>query len=56
MLRYLRSLLTLPPDSDPEIARYFRRNFVVNGLDMTTWFFGMTFMSVSAILPATCAT
>lgn len=51
MMRYLRSMLTLPPGNDPEIARYFRRNFIVNGLDMTTWFFGMTFMSVSAILP-----
>jgi MFS family permease len=48
---YLRSLLTLPPGSDPDIARYFRRNFFANGLDMVTWLLGMSFMSISAIMP-----
>jgi hypothetical protein len=33
----LRSLLTLPPGSDPDIARHFRRNFFANGMDMVTW-------------------
>jgi MFS family permease len=48
---YLRSLLTLPPGSDPDIARHFRRNFFANGMDMVTWLLGMSFMSISAIMP-----
>jgi MFS family permease len=47
----LRSLLTLPPGSDPDIARHFRRNFFANGMDMVTWLLGMSFMSISAIMP-----
>jgi MFS family permease len=50
-MSYLRALLTLPPGSDPDIARYFRRNFFANGLDMVTWLLGMSFMSISAIMP-----
>jgi MFS family permease len=50
-MSYLRSLLTLPPGSDPEIARHFRRNFFANGMDMVTWLLGMSFMSISAIMP-----
>jgi MFS family permease len=51
MLDSLRSLLTLPPGSDPSIARHFRRNFFANGMDMVTWLLGMSFMSISAIMP-----
>jgi MFS family permease len=51
MIRSLRSLLTLPPGSDPDIARHFRRNFFANGLDMVAWLLGMSFMSISAIMP-----
>jgi MFS family permease len=50
-MSYRRSLLTLPPGSDPEIARHFRRNFFANGLDMVSWLLGMSFMSISAIMP-----
>jgi MFS family permease len=50
-MSYFRSLLTLPPGSDPEIARHFRRNFFANGMDMVTWLLGMSFMSISAIMP-----
>jgi MFS family permease len=50
-MSYFRSLLTLPPGSDPEIARHFRRNFFANGLDMVMWLLGMSFMSISAIMP-----
>jgi MFS family permease len=51
MMSYLRSMLTLPPGSDPDIARHFRRNFFTNGMDMVTWLLGMSFMSISAIMP-----
>jgi MFS family permease len=47
----LHSLLTLPPGNDPAIARDFRRNFFANGMDMVTWLLGMSFMSISAIMP-----
>jgi len=51
MMPYLRSMLTLPPGHDPDIARHFRRNFFANGMDMMTWLLGMSFMSISAIMP-----
>ena len=51
MMPSLRSLLTLPPGNDPDIARHFRRNFFANGMDMVTWLLGMSFMSISAIMP-----
>jgi MFS family permease len=51
MMPYLRSMLTLPPGNDPDIARHFRRNFFANGMDMVTWLLGMSFMSISAIMP-----
>jgi MFS family permease len=51
MISYLRSMLTLPPGNDPDIMRHFRRNFFVNGMDMVTWLLGMSFMSISAIMP-----
>ena len=51
MIHYLRSTLTLPPGNDPDIARHFRRNFFANGMDMVTWLLGMSFMSISAIMP-----
>jgi MFS family permease len=36
---------------DPEIVRYYRRNFVVNGLDAASWTFGFSLISISAVLP-----
>ncbi len=51
MIRSLCSLLTLPPGSDPDIARHFRHNFFANGMDMVSWLVGMSFMSISAIMP-----
>lgn len=51
MMHYLRSMLTLPPGNDPDIAQHFRRNFFANGMDMVTWLLGMSFMSISAIMP-----
>ncbi len=52
MFARLRNFLTLPPDSAaPEIARHFRRNFFANAGDMATWLFGISFISVNAILP-----
>jgi MFS family permease len=51
MMHYLRSMLTLPAGSDPDIARHFRRNFFANGMDMVAWLLGMSFMSISAIMP-----
>jgi MFS family permease len=52
-LARLDRFFTLPPDANahPEIARHFRRNFVVNALDMMTFLFGVSFVSVQAILP-----
>ena len=50
-MSYLRSLFTLPSGTDPDIARHFRRNFFANGLDMVSWLLGMSFMSISAIMP-----
>lgn len=37
--------------TDPDIARHYPRNFVVNISDMSLWLFGSSFVSVSAILP-----
>jgi len=37
--------------SNPEVARHFRRNFLVNAVDGMTWYFGISFVSVNAILP-----
>lgn len=57
MLPRLRARLdrffTLPADAaaHPDLVRHFRRNFLANVADMTTWLFGISFMSVSAILP-----
>jgi MFS family permease len=52
-LSRLDQFFTLPPHAnvDPEIARHFRRNFTVNVLDMMTWLFGASFVSVNAVLP-----
>ncbi|MGQ0600791.1 MAG: MFS transporter [Anaerolineales bacterium] len=49
----VRQFFTLPPDPKrpPEIAQHFARNFLANAGDMTTWLFGASFLSVSAILP-----
>jgi MFS family permease len=49
----LRHFFTLPPDParPPEIAQHFARNFLANAGDMTTWLFGISFLSVSAVLP-----
>ena len=52
-LARLDSFFALPPEANvhPEIARRFRRNFIVNMLDLMTWLFGASFVSVNAILP-----
>ncbi len=49
----LTNFFSLPPAqvAHPDLARDFRRNFLANMLDMTTWLFGISFISVSAILP-----
>jgi MFS family permease len=44
---------TLPADTptSAKVARLFRRNFFVNFVEGTTWAFGTSFLSVTAILP-----
>ena len=56
-LARLDNFFALPPEANvhPEIARRFRRNFVVNMMDMMTWLFGASFISVNAILPVYAA-
>jgi MFS family permease len=57
MLPHLRSQLarffslSAQADVHPQIAQHFRRNFIVNAVDMMVWLFGTSFISVSAILP-----
>lgn len=53
LLDRLRRFYALPPNAttDPEIARHYPRNFVVNITDMSLWLFGSSFVSLSAILP-----
>ncbi|HSA62522.1 MAG TPA: MFS transporter [Nitrospiraceae bacterium] len=36
---------------DPEVARHFRRNFIVNAGDGMAWLLGTSFFSVATILP-----
>ncbi len=43
-------LPTVPPVA-PEVAQPYRHNFIVNVLDQTSWLFGASFVSVTAILP-----
>jgi len=43
--------LSADDPADPEIARHFRRNFVVNTADGIAWLFGASFVSVTTILP-----
>ena len=56
-LARLDNFFALPPEANvhPEIARRFRRNFIVNMCDMMTWLFGASFVSVNAILPVFAA-
>jgi len=44
---------SLPGDilTSPEVARHFRRNFIVNTADGMAWVFGASFFSVTTILP-----
>ena len=35
----------------PEIARHYRHNYIFNVLDQAIWLFGISFVSVNAILP-----
>lgn len=53
LLHRLRHFYALPPNAtnDPDIARHYSRNFVVNVSDMSLWLFGSSFVSISAILP-----
>ncbi len=48
--------LSHEPGVDPQVARYFRRNFIVNSLDTVWWFFGYSFVSVTTILPVYAST
>lgn len=52
-LARLDSFFTLPPETSvhPDIARDFRRNFMVNVGDQISWLFGASFVSVNAMLP-----
>lgn len=52
-LARLNNFFVLPAaaEFDPQLARLFRRNFTVNALDILSWMFGMSFVSVSAVLP-----
>jgi MFS family permease len=43
--------LPLGSTANPDVARRFRRNFLVNAADGMSWYFGLSFVSVSAILP-----
>lgn len=49
----LDSFFDLPfdPPVEPEVARPYRHNFLVNVMDQASWLFGSSFVSVSAILP-----
>ena len=49
----LDKFFDLPAETtiDPEIGRHYRHNFTYNVLDQATWLFGISFVSVSAILP-----
>jgi MFS family permease len=49
----LNGFFALPAGANvhPEIAQHFRHNFIVNMLDMTLWWVGISFISVSTILP-----
>lgn len=56
-LRRLDAFFILPPDPNlhPEVARNFQRNFLMNMGDITTWLFGASFQSVTAVLPVYAA-
>jgi len=41
---------------DPEVSRHFRRNFVVNALDLTLFSFGDSFANLRTILPVFAST
>ena len=53
MLARFRNFFVLSPaiDLHPDIRRDFQRNFLANIADMATWLFGISFISVNAILP-----
>jgi len=53
VLARLGTVLNLPPDATPdeEIVRNFRRNYLVNTADITSWITGMSFISHVTILP-----
>ena len=49
----LNRFFDLPSDPpvEPEVARPYRHNFIVNVMDQASWLFGASFVSVNAILP-----
>ncbi len=55
--RRIDRFFALPYDTatSPEVAQHFRRNFLVNVGDITMWLFGVSFVSVTAILPVYAA-
>jgi len=56
--RQLQSYFTLESKDTPhpQVAKSFRRNFLVNGLDLIFWHFGDSFVSVDTILPVFVST
>ena len=53
-----RGFFTLPADSpaDPQVARHFRHNVLVNVADTTAWLYGFSFLSDTTILPVYAST
>lgn len=51
--RRIDRFFALPNDTatSPEVVQHFRRNFLVNVSDITLWLFGVSFVSVTTILP-----
>ncbi len=43
--------LPAEPAVEADIAQNYRHNFIVNALDLSSWLFGASFVSVNAILP-----
>jgi len=56
--RQLQSYFTLESKDTPhpQIAKSFRRNFLVNALDLVFWHFGDSFVSIDTILPVFVST
>ncbi len=55
---YMNKTFHLPEDQavDPYVARHFKRNFIVNFLDIAIYFFGDSFATAYTILPVFVST